>query len=213
VTRSGCVQWGALLGCAGPASAESATASDLILAAYSDGNPTDAAQREALVATLSLLDERVLGVHELYGPLDGRTVAPGLLTAEHRDRHPLPVGLVGDKYSDCAADPPNERCDVVRETDQLPVAVFGTSAHTLSNHLDIVADDHRACIEANSTKYAVKTWDNKAYFLGVTLLRGGGDERFQNADEMLEGKICSWRGQEYSRREDGDPECAAGGGA
>ncbi|MFT7521062.1 MAG: hypothetical protein ACI9MC_003213 [Kiritimatiellia bacterium] len=142
--------------------------SQLLLTLFRDAQPADQDAEKALVAALTELDEVHLPSFDLESPIGDRAVSPARLTAEWRDGFEVPSGLVGDDLEACSGTSPSADCEAVQEQAQVPLAVLGLSPHPLSAHLNLIVDDNQACIDADSVKFARRSWTD-----GPCLLDGG----------------------------------------
>ena len=74
------------------------------------------------------------------------------MTAALNDRAvtltPLDVDSLGDEAATDAMDP----------TVQVPVGVWGESAHSLADHVGLVSDENQICIASDSTKFSGRTF-------------------------------------------------------
>ena len=148
----------AATGCAKTLDKPEGDLSEVLQLIFRDGNPADEEAEDRLLGAIARLDEDEFPRYDLTGSVNSRTVAPAILTEEFRDGFAVPTGLTGTDWDKCQGGSPDEDCTEVSENDQLPVAVFGESAHDLTTHLDLIADTNQACIGSDSTKFAEKTW-------------------------------------------------------
>ncbi|MFT7519697.1 MAG: hypothetical protein ACI9MC_001840 [Kiritimatiellia bacterium] len=138
--------------------------SEVLRLVFRDGNPTDEATEDLLKGALARLDEDEFPRYDLNASVNDRTVSPDKLTADYRGGFELPPGMTGDKFDNCTGDDPSGDCAEVSEDNQLPVGVFGISKHGLEANMTALSEDNQACIASNTSKYSMKTWENKDCF-------------------------------------------------